>query len=223
MQRVLGQHLHHAAVARQLAAVGVLGQQVRHPDLLADLIDRLQAVRGRLVRAEHAEVGHVVAHHVAQELAQRLGVLVQHFAGLLHLHRVVAEIRQLQLLAQQAAVGVRVGAHAARARGASALSSGMQPAVGVEQLLGLVAAQPVLEQLQSWRDCCARPRTAPGANATSLRSCGRRSPSGPSSPWASAARSSASAGARRCRLPCAPSAGWRGSRAPLASSVAAMC
>ena len=27
LQRVLGEHLHHAAVARELAAVGVFGQQ----------------------------------------------------------------------------------------------------------------------------------------------------------------------------------------------------
>ena len=111
-QRVLGEHLHHPAVARQLAAVRILGQQVGHPGLLAHLVDRLQAVGGGLVRAEDAEVRHVVAHHVAQEFAQRPGVLVQHLAGLRHVHRVVAEVRQLQLLAQQAAVGVRIGAHA---------------------------------------------------------------------------------------------------------------
>ena len=54
-QRVLGQHLHHAAVARQLAAVGVLRQEVRHPGLLAHLVDGLEPVGGGLVRAEHAE------------------------------------------------------------------------------------------------------------------------------------------------------------------------
>ena len=70
-QRVLGEHLHHAAVARQLAAVGVLRQQVGHPGLLARLVDRLQPVRGGLVRAEDAEARHVVAHDVAQELAER--------------------------------------------------------------------------------------------------------------------------------------------------------
>ena len=79
-QRVLGEHLHHPPVARQLAAVGILRQQVGHPDLLAHLVDRLQAVGGGLVGAEHAEAGHVVAHHVAQELAERLGVLVQRLA-----------------------------------------------------------------------------------------------------------------------------------------------
>ncbi len=145
---VLGEHLHHPAVARQLATVRVFRQQVGHPDLLAHLVDRLQPIGGRLVGPEHAEVGHVVAHHVAQELAQRLGVLVQHLARLLHLDRIVAEVRQLQVPAQQAAVGVRVGAHAAAARGGERTQLRHQPAVGVEQFLWLVALHPVFQQLQ---------------------------------------------------------------------------
>ena len=83
-QRVLRQHLHDAAVARELAAVGVLRQHVGHPGLLAHLVDRLQPVGGGLVRAEDAEARRVVAHHVAQELAERLGVLVQRRAARRH-------------------------------------------------------------------------------------------------------------------------------------------
>jgi len=57
---------------------------------------------------------HVVAHHVAQESAEGPGVLVQHPAGLLHLDGIIAEIGQFQVVTQQAPVGVRIGAHAAR-------------------------------------------------------------------------------------------------------------
>ena len=112
---MLGEHLHHASVARELAAVVILGQQVGHPGLLRHLIQRLQAVRRGFVRPEHAEVRHVVAHDVAQERAERLRVLVPDRAGRGNLHRIVAKVRHLQILAQQAAVGVRIGAHAARA------------------------------------------------------------------------------------------------------------
>jgi len=51
-QRVLGQHLHDSTVATELPAVGVLRQQVRHPDFLACLVDGLEAVGGSLVRTE---------------------------------------------------------------------------------------------------------------------------------------------------------------------------
>ena len=120
---MLREHLHDPAVARELAAVGVLRQQVRHPGLLAGFVHGLQAVRGGLVRAEDAEVGRVVLHDVAQELAERLGVLVLRRAARGHVDRVVAEIGQLELLAQQTAVGVRVGAHAPRALGRERLAA----------------------------------------------------------------------------------------------------
>ena len=88
-QRVLREHLHDAPVARELAAVGVLGQHVRHPGLLARFVDGLQPVGRGLVRAEDAEAGRVVLHDVAQELAERLGVLVHRRAAGRHLDRVV--------------------------------------------------------------------------------------------------------------------------------------
>ena len=73
LQRVLAEHLHDPAVGRQLAAVGVLGEVLAQPGLLGHLVDRGQPVRGVLVGAEDAEVVRVVAHDVAQELAQQLG------------------------------------------------------------------------------------------------------------------------------------------------------
>ena len=102
--------------------------------------------------------------------------------------------------------------------GASALSSGISRPLLVEQLLGLVAAQPVFELLAGAPGSRARPRAAPGGRARSLRPCGRPLPSGRSSPWACAARSSASAAASACRC-CAPPAGCAGSpaRTPPAS------
>ena len=150
-QRVLGQHLHHAAIGRKLAAVGVFGQHVREPGLLARFVDRLQPVGRGLVRAEHAERGRIVAQDVAQELAERLGVLVQHLAGFRHLHGVVAEVRQRERLAQQPAIGMRIRAHAAGAFRRERFEFGPQRAGRVEELFVPVAAHPVFEQFQMRR------------------------------------------------------------------------
>ena len=103
--------------------------------------------------------------------------------------------------------------------GASAPSSGAQRAALVEQLLGPVAAQPLLELGQVLRVACARPRAAPGASGRCPRPAGRRPPSGRSSPWACAARSSASAAARRSP-PSRARRRWIAPISPTASSSA---
>ena len=69
-QRVLRQHLHHAAVDREFAAFGVDRQHVGEPGLAAGLVHRVELVRRRLVRTEHAEVVGVQPQDVAQELAE---------------------------------------------------------------------------------------------------------------------------------------------------------
>ena len=109
---MLGKHLHDAAIARELAAVGVFGKHVGHPGFFADFVNRLEPVGGGLVRAEDAEAGHVVLHHIAQELAQGFGVLVLRCASGGNLDGIFAKVGKLEFLAQQPAVGVRVGAHA---------------------------------------------------------------------------------------------------------------
>ena len=147
-QRVLGQHLHDASIARELAAVGVLRQHVGQPGFLAGLVDGLEPVRGGLVRSEDAEARHVVLHHIAQVLAEGLGVLVHRRAAGRDVDGVLANVRKPEVLAQQPAVGVRVGAHAPVALRRQGLELGDEPAVRVEQFLGLVAAHPVFEQLQ---------------------------------------------------------------------------
>ena len=119
-QRVLREHLHDPPIARELAAVGILRQHVRHPGFLARFVDGLQPVRRRLVRAEDAEVGRVVLHDIAKVLAERFGVLVHRRAPGGHVDGVLAEVGQLEVFAQQPAVGMRVGAHASSPVGASA-------------------------------------------------------------------------------------------------------
>ena len=69
--------------------------------------------------------------------------------GLGHLHRVVPEVGGAQVPQEQAAVGVGVGAHAAVPLGGQGLELGDQSAVLIEQLLGAVAAQPLLQLLDA--------------------------------------------------------------------------
>ncbi|MBV6517661.1 MAG: hypothetical protein HCAMLNBO_00227 [Candidatus Brocadia fulgida] len=144
---VFGKHLHNAAIAGELAAVCILRQHIRHPGLLAYLVDSLKPVRGGLVRAKYAEARHVVFHHVAQVLAEGLGILVFHRAAGGNVYRIVAKIRQLEFLAQEPAVGMRVGAHAPVPPGRQCLEFGYEPAVCIEQLFMPVAAHPVFQEL----------------------------------------------------------------------------
>ena len=141
---VLAEHLHHPAVR---AEVVVLRVDVGHVAAVGHLQHVLPAVRVVLVRAEQAEVLalQVLLHDVAEELAHHPRRLGGGRAGAGHLDRVVAEVRHLQVAQQQAAVGVRVVAHPAVALRSQLGQFGLEPALGVEQLLRPVALHPLFE------------------------------------------------------------------------------
>jgi hypothetical protein len=145
---VLREHLHHPPVARKLAAIVVLGQQIGHPRLLAGAVDRLQPVRRGLVRTEHAEARHVLLHDVAQEFTERPRVFGHGGTPRRHVDRVAPEIGQVEVAAEDAAVGVWVRTHATPAARRKCAQPRHQPAVRVEQFLRPIAAHPVLEPLQ---------------------------------------------------------------------------
>ncbi len=63
-------------------------------------------------------------------------------ARAIDLHRVVAEVGQIEVTQQEPAVGVRVGAHPSIAAGSHRPQLRSQLAVIVEQLVGPVTAQP---------------------------------------------------------------------------------
>ena len=112
---------------------------------------------------------------------------------------VVAEVGQHEVAQQHAAVRVRVRAHPALARRRRARrSSGTSAAVVVEELLGPVAPQPVLEHGAGARGSSRT--SASGTWCERQRALDRHAvdlASARSSPSACAGRSSASAGARR--------------------------
>ena len=221
-QRVLREHLQDAAVGRQLAAVGVFGQVVGQPELLARLVDRVEPVRGVLVGAEDAEVVHVLAHDVAQEAAQRPGVLGRGLSRFVHRDGIVAEVRHAQ--------GPCGAARRWRAdwRSCAACPWGRAPSAPGAAARWRRTAPRACSCAASLRaasygpGCRACPRAAPGGSARTLRPCGHPLPWGRSSPWGCAARSSASAAGWACRW-CAPPAGCGGSpaRSPPASRPSA--
>ena len=109
---VLAQHLHHPPVGREVV---VVVEGLRHPGAVGHLENVLPAVGVVLVRAEQPEVPRfqIQLHHVPQEAAHHPRRLGDRPAGRGHLDRIVAEIRQAQVAQQDAAVGVRIGAHPA--------------------------------------------------------------------------------------------------------------
>ena len=145
---VLAQHrIEHPAVAGQELVVLPDGGV---PLAVGHLEHRTEQVGQRLVGPEDPEVAVLLveSHHVAEELAQHLGVPGVHRAGGGDGHGVVAEVGHAQVVQQQPAVGVGVGPHAALAVGGQLGQLGPEPAGGVEQLLGAVAAHPVLQHLE---------------------------------------------------------------------------
>ena len=166
-QRVLRQHLHDPAVGRQLAAVGVLRKHVGHPRLLASpgrcACSRLEAVSSGpktrklvmfcfMTSRRNSPSGLVFSYCTAPWAGTSTAYL-----------RKSGSFRSLRSR-PPLACGLALMRRAPR--GASAFSSGTSRPFCVEQLLGPVAAHPALEQLRGWPGCRARPRTAPGARAT---------------------------------------------------------
>ena len=146
---VLGEHLHDAAVGGHVGAVGVLGEVAVDPGLaMRTGVDAVEFVGGGLVGAEDAEVCHVAAHGVAEEGGEDFGGEGFGGAGFFDGNGVVAEVGEFEGLAEEAAVGVGVGADATEAGGREGLEFGDEGAVLVEEGFGVVGAEPGFELLE---------------------------------------------------------------------------
>jgi hypothetical protein len=143
---MLGQHLHHPPVRREVVVVGE-GPSVPRP--VGDLEDVLPAIRVVLVRAEEAEITglEVALHDVPEEPAHHPRGLRGRRPGAGDVHRVVPEVRKPQVLEQQAAVAVGVGTHPPRPLGGHVGQLRLEPATGLEEFLGPIALHPVFEEL----------------------------------------------------------------------------
>ena len=83
------------------------------PLTVGDFKNRAQEIRERLIGTEDPEIALILIQfgHVTQKLAQHQRILAVDGAGRRHLHRVIMEVRHSQVAQQNAAVGVRIGAH----------------------------------------------------------------------------------------------------------------
>src|SRR5665647_763935 len=143
VMEVLSEHLHAPSVGREMVATG---DDLPVEGAIGSLEDGREPVGGCLVRPEQAERLAVAGDNVAQEGAQHSGGLTAGCARLGHLNRVGAKVGQVEIVQQQAAVGVRVGAHAPMPLGWQVAELLDEGALVVEELLGPVAAQPRFEQ-----------------------------------------------------------------------------
>ena len=119
------------------------------PLTVGDFKNRAQKIRERLIGTEDAEITLILIQlgHVAQELAQHERILAVHGAGRRHIHRVDVEVRHAQVAQQNAAVGVRIGAHPPVALRRQFGQFRHEPAIFIEQFLGLVALHPAFKLL----------------------------------------------------------------------------
>ena len=150
-----------------------------------DLKHRLQAVGGRLVRRENAEVAgvHVQLHHVPDVGAEDIHILRLHRAGGLARPRHSPGNRGCA----DRAAAVRRWRGGSRPcgglpAGGKAATSSTGRAVGVEELLRLVGAQPLLQLGKVAVSVRAHERWAPDGPASSPRRAGRRTSLGPVQP-----------------------------------------
>ena len=113
LQGGLAQDLHDTALR---TLVLVCWQSSRHPHAVAHGEHRSQTVGLELVWGQDAEVApvRIERHRIAQERAQNTRGLRGTYGRLGHRHRICLKIWQPELLHQQAPVGVRIRAHAAR-------------------------------------------------------------------------------------------------------------
>ena len=141
---MLAEHLHHPAVGGEVIVVVVF---LGHPCAVGDFERILPAVRVVLVRAEKPEVSrlHVQRHDVTQVTPHDASQLRGDGTGGCHRDSVVGIGREPQIPEEQAAVRVRIGAHAAVAFGGGRGEFRPEPSFLCEEFVGPVALHPGFE------------------------------------------------------------------------------
>ena len=142
---VLGEHgVHDAAGGGEML---VSGEDLAGPGTVGFLKDGGEPVGGGFIGTERAEVARigVQAVDLAHKVTEGSHILRFDGAGEGDIHGKIAEVRHAQVTQQLAAVGVGVGAHAADALGRQLAQLLDRRAVLVEELLGAVAPEPLLD------------------------------------------------------------------------------
>ena len=112
--------------------------------------DRAEPIAVGLVRAEQPEVVGIPTIDLGDHLAQPAGRLDRR-AGSGQLYGVVTEVGQIQVVGQQASIGVRRGAHPKIPNRVGRIDQRSRNTGRVEQFLRSVGLQPLLQHRQMFR------------------------------------------------------------------------
>ena len=112
----------------------------------------VQAIGHRLIRPEDTEVAvFLVELENVTDIASKLNHILCLGAPWLHFNAIFAEVGQAQVLQQQAAVGMRVVAHACGSLRRKLLQFWNQASVVIKKFLRAVAFQPFLQLVKMLR------------------------------------------------------------------------
>src|SRR5829696_1966027 len=144
----------HDATVRRLVFIDwrCLGD----PDAIGNFKQSIKPVRRRLVWSNNPEVTFIQVefHNVSQKAPENARCLCVNSSGSWNCHGVIAIVWQLQILEEQTAIRMRVGAHAALALRRQFGKFRSQLSCLVKQFLGLIAPQPLFQHSQVLRILC---------------------------------------------------------------------
>ncbi len=146
----LAEDLHHSAIGREVHIVLVC---LGHPRAVGHLEDGVEAIRRGLIGSNDTEVRliAILGHHIAQEGAEHARRLRVHLSGAGDFDAVLREVGHLEVVQEQASVGVRIEAHLPVALRRQFEKLRLRPPLLVEEFLGPVALHPLLEDLKVLR------------------------------------------------------------------------
>ena len=147
LAEMLAQDFHHTTVD---AEVDVDVFNTRHPRLPTSLVDRVEPVRGGLIRTEQTKIrsGKFSFITSRKNPPRTSGQFGFNAAGRRHAHGVVVEIRHLERHQQIPAIGVRIHSHTAVARRRKRRELVAEFSALVEQFMRPVAFHPDFELLE---------------------------------------------------------------------------
>jgi len=109
---VLAEHFHDAAGDIEFTTIGIFGLEFGEPGFLGGGVDGGEFVGGGFIGTKDAEGMHIATHHFGEEMAEDVGGRSVGGAGRFYIEGVIAEVGEIEIFAEETAVGVRIGGDA---------------------------------------------------------------------------------------------------------------
>ncbi len=109
---VLAEHFHDAAGDIEFTTIGIFGLEFGEPGFLGGGVDGGEFVGGGFIGTKDAEGMHIPAHHFGEEVSEDVGGRGVGGAGRFYIEGVIAEVGEIEIFAEETAVGVRIGGDA---------------------------------------------------------------------------------------------------------------